>query len=158
MRRLEEEIKSKVIKASRTLDPDIRQKIEEAYQREEKEEARIVLKAILDDIEIAEKTSLPLCQDTGMACVFLEIGQDAYHDMQQEDDCHGIARELLHIGQARGHLEVANEGLVDEISRQEIAAKQSHSHGTTPCHGVLKTLRASPPHGHQRPDEDRQAA
>ena len=58
MRRLEEEIKSKVIKASRTLDPDIRQKIKEAYQREEKEEARIVLKAILDDIEIAEKTNL----------------------------------------------------------------------------------------------------
>lgn len=86
MRRLEEEIKSKVIKASRTLDLDIRQKIEEAYQREEKEEARIVLKAILDDIEIAEKTSLPLCQDTGMFWALIRYSSSSPYSLKDLED------------------------------------------------------------------------
>ena len=66
MKRLEEEIKDKVIEASRKLNPDVYEKLKKAYEREDGEEGRIVLKAILDNIGIASKTGLPLCQDTGM--------------------------------------------------------------------------------------------
>lgn len=40
--------------------------------------ARDVLKKIQENIHIAEEGVLPLCQDTGLACVFLEIGQDVH--------------------------------------------------------------------------------
>lgn len=40
--------------------------------------ARVILKNMLENIEIARFEHLPLCQDTGVACVFLEIGQEAH--------------------------------------------------------------------------------
>ena len=40
--------------------------------------ARGVLEKIEENIGIAEEGVLPLCQDTGLACVFLEIGQDVH--------------------------------------------------------------------------------
>ncbi len=59
-------LKEKVIKAARVLPEDIEEKLRKAYLSEDKEEARIVLKAILDNISIAGETGLPLCQDTGL--------------------------------------------------------------------------------------------
>ena len=42
----------------------------------------VIAQGILDDIiknyEIADNENVPICQDTGMACVFLEIGQDVH--------------------------------------------------------------------------------
>lgn len=83
MKRLEEEIKNKVIEASRKLSPDIYEKLKKAYEREDGEEGRIVLKAILDNIGIASKTGLPLCQDTGMFWVLVSYASSSPYSLNE---------------------------------------------------------------------------
>lgn len=62
--------------ANFNLPADVKAVIEEALQREESALARNVLKALLDNAEIAAKKRVPLCQDTGVAVVFAEVGQN----------------------------------------------------------------------------------
>lgn len=83
MKRLEEEIKDKVIEASRKLNPDVYEKLKKAYEREDGEEGRIVLKAILDNIGIASKTGLPLCQDTGMFWVLVSYASSSPYSLNE---------------------------------------------------------------------------
>lgn len=83
MKRLEEEIKDKVIEASRRLNPDVYEKLKKAYEREDREEGRIVLKAILDNIGIASKTGLPLCQDTGMFWVLVSYASSSPYSLNE---------------------------------------------------------------------------
>lgn len=58
------------------LPEDVLAAIKQARQSEESPVARDVLDRILENIEIASKEKIPLCQDTGMAIVLLELGQD----------------------------------------------------------------------------------
>ena len=83
MKRLEEEIENKVIEASRKLSPDVYEKLKKAYEREDREEGRIVLKAILDNIGIASKTGLPLCQDTGMFWVLVSYASSSPYSLNE---------------------------------------------------------------------------
>lgn len=83
MKRLEQEIVKKVIESSRYLPPDIKGKLEEAYERESGKEAKIVLKAILDNIEIAGKTGLPLCQDTGLFWVLISYAENSPYPLSE---------------------------------------------------------------------------
>lgn len=83
MKRLEDEIKNKVIEASRKLSPDVYEKLKKAYEREDGEEGRIVLKAILDNIGIASKTGLPLCQDTGMFWVLVSYASSSPYSLNE---------------------------------------------------------------------------
>ncbi|MBQ5889820.1 MAG: fumarate hydratase [Clostridia bacterium] len=66
------------IKANRQLTPDIVGAIKKASATE----TNPLAKSIMGDIELnlsaAEELSLPICQDTGMAVIFLEIGQDVH--------------------------------------------------------------------------------
>lgn len=56
--------------------------IKEALQKSRKEETWNLAAEVLDKIiinsEIADKEEMPMCQDTGMACVFIEVGQDVH--------------------------------------------------------------------------------
>lgn len=83
MKRLEVEIKDKVIEASRKLNPDVYEKLKKAYEREDGEEGRIVLKAILDNIGISSKTGLPLCQDTGMFWVLVSYASSSPYSLNE---------------------------------------------------------------------------
>ncbi len=66
------------ILANEELPKDIKCGIQQARMDEDWEIAKNVLDQIIDNYEIAEKENVPICQDTGMACVFLEIGQDVH--------------------------------------------------------------------------------
>ncbi len=81
MRRIEEEIKRAVIRASRELDDDVLKKIEKAYEEERSEAACIVLNAILENIKTAKDTGLPLCQDTGLFWCLISYGKDSEHSL-----------------------------------------------------------------------------
>ena len=87
MRKLEEKIKNEVIKASRVLPADVYDKLKMAYEREEKEEAKIVLKAIMDNIDIASKTNLPLCQDTGLFWTLISYAKDSPYPLSDLEQC-----------------------------------------------------------------------
>ena len=66
------------IKANEYLPEDVKCAIRECRANEDWDTAQGVLDQIMENFEIAEETQVPICQDTGMACVFLEIGQDVH--------------------------------------------------------------------------------
>ena len=64
------------IRANLVLREDVLSGLKSAYSRETKRRAKDILKAIINNAYIARKEKLAICQDTGLACVFVEIGQD----------------------------------------------------------------------------------
>ena len=66
------------IEANTVLPEDMKQAIQTCRACEDGEIARGVLDNIIENYQIAENECVPICQDTGMACVFLEIGQDVH--------------------------------------------------------------------------------
>jgi fumarate hydratase subunit alpha len=83
MRTLEARILSPVVRdlfiqANRELPRDVRDCIRAFRDRETWPAARETLDQIISNFELAEKNRIPVCQDTGMACVFLEIGEDLF--------------------------------------------------------------------------------
>jgi fumarate hydratase subunit alpha len=75
---IKEAVAGLVVSTNIHLSPDIKLALEEAKRNEENERAKGVLALILENADAAERLNLPICQDTGMAVVFVEIGQDAH--------------------------------------------------------------------------------
>ena len=73
-----EAVKDLCIDAACILNDDIREKIKEAKQQEESPFAKSILDQLLENARIAKENRVPLCQDTGMAVVFLRLGQDVH--------------------------------------------------------------------------------
>jgi len=61
------------------LPQDVKEALQRAYKEEESEAGKTQLKAILDNIELAEKTNTPLCQDTGVIIFYVKAGAQAKH-------------------------------------------------------------------------------
>ncbi|MCI8586894.1 MAG: fumarate hydratase [Lachnospiraceae bacterium] len=66
------------IEANEHLPEDVKEALRTCRDCEDGEIARGVLSDIIENYEIADRECVPVCQDTGMACVFLEIGQDVH--------------------------------------------------------------------------------
>lgn len=66
------------IEANYRLPDDVRYAIESCRDCEDCAAAKGILDDIIRNYEIADSENMPICQDTGMACVFLEIGQDVH--------------------------------------------------------------------------------
>lgn len=71
-------VKRLCIEANRTLPDDMCECIKKARSLERSPVGRGVFDDILDNLEAAKEETLPICQDTGMAVIFLEIGQDVH--------------------------------------------------------------------------------
>ena len=84
------------IDANTSLPPDVRRAIADFQNREDWPVARTVLDKIVENYQIAAGEQVPICQDTGMACVFLEIGQDVHLTG-------GDLREAVDEGVRRGY-------------------------------------------------------
>ena len=66
------------IEANQVLSDDIKKSIQACRASEDGQIACGILDNIIENYQIAENEQVPICQDTGMACVFLEIGQDVH--------------------------------------------------------------------------------
>ncbi|NLY90684.1 MAG: fumarate hydratase [Firmicutes bacterium] len=66
------------VEACRYLGDDVRTLLEKAKAEEVSDFGCFILEQILKNLEVAAKEELPICQDTGMAVVFLEVGQDLH--------------------------------------------------------------------------------
>jgi fumarate hydratase subunit alpha len=64
------------MEANYELGEDIINAYQEALQREESSVAKEILEQLLENAEIAKNEKMPICQDTGMAVIFVELGQD----------------------------------------------------------------------------------
>ena len=66
------------IKANYVLNDDIYCSLENAKKTEKSEIGREILNQITDNADIAKNESVPICQDTGMAVIFVELGQEVH--------------------------------------------------------------------------------
>ena len=71
-----DEIVYAIKKAETQLSEDTVKALKEAYERETNPMGKTQLEAILKNVEVARKESLPMCQDTGLQTFFLEVGYD----------------------------------------------------------------------------------
>ena len=71
-------VKKLYIETNYHLSEDVKACIEACSQKESRQLAREVFDSIKENAKIAEEGVFPICQDTGMACVFLEVGQDVH--------------------------------------------------------------------------------
>lgn len=91
------------------LPEDVKKALQDAYKNEDHDLARLNLKAILDNIEAAEKLGVPMCQDTGLPIVFVKLGK-----VKVENLIEGIKK-----GVARATEEVPlRPNVVNPITRQ----------------------------------------
>lgn len=77
---LTKNIKEMCIQANHYLAPDMEKAMREACKKESKPLAKQILGQLLENLDIAGKDMIPICQDTGMAVVFLKIGQDVHFE------------------------------------------------------------------------------
>ena len=75
---LEEKIYSMAMHAGVNLTPSCKEAMKKAYEEEKSKACAFALKTLLDNSEVAALNEMPVCQDTGMAVVILEIGQKVY--------------------------------------------------------------------------------
>lgn len=68
------------IKANTKIGADVLAGLKKAREKEESPLGREILDRILENDEIAARENVPICQDTGMAVVFVEWGQDAHFE------------------------------------------------------------------------------
>jgi len=73
-----EAVKELCIKANKTLPDDVISAITAAKESEPWESASGVLQLLCDNISLALDQDLPICQDTGVTCVYVDIGQDVH--------------------------------------------------------------------------------
>ena len=77
---LTKNIKEMCIQANHYLAPDMEKAMREDCEKESKPLAKQILGQLLENLDIAGKDMIPICQDTGMAVVFLKIGQDVHFE------------------------------------------------------------------------------
>ena len=95
---LTDNIKEMCIQANHYLAPDMDRAMKSACERETKPLAKQILGQLLENLDIAGKDMIPICQDTGMAVVFLKIGQDVHFEG-------GSVEEAVNEGVRRGYEE-----------------------------------------------------
>ncbi|MBQ6218862.1 MAG: fumarate hydratase [Methanosphaera sp.] len=62
-------------KAAIILPDDIKNGLKQAYENEDSDIAKLNIKSILKNIELAEKNKIPMCQDTGLPIIFVKLGK-----------------------------------------------------------------------------------
>jgi len=68
------------------LPKDVKEALQRAYREEESEAGKTQLKAILDNMELAEKTRTPMCQDTGVIIFYVKAGARRSEDLDKIED------------------------------------------------------------------------
>ncbi len=75
---IKDHIREMCIEATHTLSLDMRSCLDEAKEKESSPIGKKILGQLQENLAIAKEDMIPICQDTGMAVVFLEIGQDVH--------------------------------------------------------------------------------
>ena len=92
-----EKVKQSVIDINYNLDQTLVGLIQKAKEKETKDLSKSILSDILENQEIARLGNVPLCQDTGVVVVFMEIGQEVFYE--------GDIYESINEGVRQGYLE-----------------------------------------------------
>ena len=93
-----EHIKERCIEANHFLTEDMKSALQNACEKEEALLGRQILNQLQDNLNIAGTDMIPICQDTGMAVIFVEIGQDVHFEG-------GDLEDAINEGVRRGYVE-----------------------------------------------------
>ena len=75
---IKDKVKKLFLKANFYINPDLIQRLEKALEEENSPIGKYVLKMIIENNEIASREEVPICQDTGLAVIFVEVGQEVH--------------------------------------------------------------------------------
>ena len=114
-------IKEMCIEANHFLSEDMKKAINNAYEKEESEVGKNVLEQLQENLKIAANDMIPICQDTGMTVVFMEIGQDVHF-------INGNLEDAINQGVREGYIEgylrksVVSDPLIRENTKDNTPA------------------------------------
>ena len=98
VQQITETVRRLCIEANVLLPDDVRRALDKAAQTEKGATARGVLADIIENYQRAERLEMPICQDTGTACVFVELGQ-------QVEIVGGLLSDAINEGVAQGYID-----------------------------------------------------
>ena len=98
--RITEVVRKLCISANNHLPEDVKRCIEQSYAMENWPQAREILERIMENYQIADREDCPICQDTGVACVFIKMGQEVH----VQGDLNEAIHEGVRQGYAQGYL------------------------------------------------------
>ncbi len=93
--RITEVVARLCVQANNHLPQDVKDCIRCSYDQENWPQAREILERIMENFEIADREDCPVCQDTGVACVFVKLGQEVH--------IQGDLNEAIHEGVRQGY-------------------------------------------------------
>ena len=96
-----ENIKEMCVEANHYLSKDMDQALKKAVDTEKSELGKKILNQLQENLMIADKETIPICQDTGMAIIFMEIGQDVHFEGGNLEDA---INEGVRLGYTEGYL------------------------------------------------------
>ena len=105
-------IKEMCIEANHFLSADMKQVFEEAVTREEAPLGKQILNQLEENLKIAAEDMIPICQDTGMAVIFIKVGQDVHFE---DGNLTNAVNEGVRQGYVEGYLRKSVVG--DPIER-----------------------------------------
>lgn len=110
-------VKTLCIEANYQLPQDVRNAIDQASQIEDGQLAKQTLSILKENAKMAQLLSVPICQDTGMACLFVEIGQDVHVQGSLQD----ALQEGVRQGYQEGYLRksVVDDPVFDRINTKD---------------------------------------
>ena len=91
-------IKEMCIEANHYLSPDMDKAMKQAEQTEKSPLGKQILGQLQENLKIAAEDMIPICQDTGMAVIFLEIGQDVHFEG-------GLLEDAVNEGVRQGYVD-----------------------------------------------------
>jgi len=100
LRKVTDEVERMCIEGNYFIGKDVLDKIKEAYAKEESEVGKNILGQIIENDEIAANEQVPMCQDTGIVVVFLEIGTE----VRIPGDIYEAVNEGIRRGYEKGYL------------------------------------------------------
>lgn len=114
-------IKEMCIEANHFLSPDMAEAMKCAEKNEEAPLGKQILEQLQENLKIAGEDMIPICQDTGMAVVFLEIGQDVHLEGEALEDA---VNEGVRQGYVEGYLRksVVGDPLIRENTKDNTPA------------------------------------
>lgn len=114
-------IKEMCIEANHYLSPDMDAAMKKAEQEEKASLGKQILEQLQENLKIAAEEMIPICQDTGMAVVFLEIGQDVHLEGGLLEDA---VNEGVRQGYTEGYLRksVVKDPLIRENTKDNTPA------------------------------------
>lgn len=114
-------IKEMCMEANLYLTDDMKQRLKKAGEEETSALGKQILAQLQENMEIADAEQIPICQDTGMAIVFLNIGQDVHIEGMALKDA---VNEGVRQGYAEGYLRksIVKDPLIRENTKDNTPA------------------------------------